>query len=177
MSQNFSPSYTTAMLLLRQLADRPDLLTGVSAQNLKILSQPYFWTVSQRSVYRQAMESVLFESLDFLAMPRHKIVVEYVAACIVCFVSPCNFLQACSWSEWHGQDADSMSLQTADTAEYEPYTARQLHAVVLNCYGGCPDVIGPSTFQARMDAAIAARLAPDVSQLQLEDVTGQPKKS
>ena len=42
MAQNFSPSYTTAMLLLRQLADRPDLVQGVSAQNLKILGQPFF---------------------------------------------------------------------------------------------------------------------------------------
>lgn len=170
MAQNFSPSYTTAMLLLRQLADRPDLVQGVSAQNLKILGQPFFWTTSQRSVYRQAMESILFESLDFIAMPRHRIIVEYVAACITAFVSPCNFFQACSWSEWHGQDADSMASEFSQNAEYEPYTARQLHAVVLNCYAGCPDVIGPSTFQAKMDRAIADRLAPDVSQIQPEDV-------
>ena len=63
-----------------------------------------------------------------------------------------------------------MASEFSQNAEYEPYTARQLHAVVLNCYAGSPDVIGPSTFQAKMDAAIAARLAPDVSQLEIEDV-------
>jgi len=63
-----------------------------------------------------------------------------------------------------------MASEFSQNAEYEPYTARQLHAVVLNCYAGCPDVIGPSTFQAKMDRAIADRLAPDVSQIQPEDV-------
>jgi len=68
MAQNFSPSYTTAMLLLRQLADRPDLVQGVSAQNLKILGHSLFFGPHHSAVFIVRPWNQYFSSLWILLL-------------------------------------------------------------------------------------------------------------
>ena len=165
MSQSFSPSFSTAFKLFQSLKLREDLLQSSSREAMRVLSQPDFWTSAQRGVFRQAFEGVLFESLDHLALARFTLPAEYVAAMIVAFVHPVNYLAACKWSEHHGVDADSMAISVNETAEYEPFTARQLFAIVCNIVGDAKDAVGPSTFAPKCDAAIADRLAPDISTL------------
>ena len=132
MSQSFSPSFSTAFKLFQSLKLREDLLQSSSREAMRVLSQPDFWTSLQRGVFRQAFEGVLFESLDHLALARFTLPAEYVAAMIVAFVDPVNHLVACKWSEHHGVDADSMAISVNETAEYEPFTARQMFAIVCN---------------------------------------------
>ena len=132
MSQSFSPSFSTAFKLFQALKLREDLLQSSSREAMRVLAQPDFWTSAQRGVFRQAFEGVLFESLDHLALARFTLPAEYVAAMIVAFVHPVNHLAACKWSEHHGVDADSMAISVNETAEYEPFTARQMFAIVCN---------------------------------------------
>ena len=165
MAQSFTPSFSTAFKLFKALKAREDLLQSSSREAMRVLSQPDFWTTLQRGVFRQAFEGVLFESLDHLALARFTLPAEYVAAMIVAFVHPVNHLAACKWSEHHGVDADSMAISVNETAEYEPFTARQLFAIVCNIVADAKDAVGPATFSPKCDAAIADRLAPDISTL------------
>ncbi len=167
MAQSFTPSFKTAFKLFQALSARHDLLQSSSRESMRVLGQSDFWTSAQRGVFRQAFEGVLFESLDHLALARFTLPAEYVAACIVAFVDPVNHLAACKWSEHHGVDADSMAISVNETVEYEPFTARQMFAIVCNIVSWAEDSdsVGPSTFTPKCDAAIAALLAPDISSL------------
>ena len=149
-----SPSFQTSFRLLRMIAQQIDE-SLVDPAGLQVLRKSSMWRASERSTVRNVFDSLLFQSLDELGLPRFTLPVEYVAAAIVAFVHPINYFTACMWSESHGSTTDEMTL----AGEYDTFTARQLFAVVCNVYAQS-DGVGPGTFDSRVDVAIRDAIEP-----------------
>ena len=103
-------------------------LDSVDYERLQLLMQNVSWTTSDRPAIRNILDAVLFGNLDTLGIPRFVLPAEYVAAAICKFVKPVNVMIACSWSERHGSDADTMSIGAED-ARLEPVSASKLFAL------------------------------------------------
>ena len=158
-----SPSYVTALNLMRMIREQVER-ANVDTLGLKVLSQPTMWLSADRATVRNTFDNLLFQSLDLLGLPRFILPVEYVAAAIVCFVHPVNFLTACLWSESHGSTTDELALD----GEYDRFSARQLYAIVCNVYAG-HDGVGPGTFEAVVDSRVSQVLNPVDEPALMED--------
>lgn len=165
-----TPSFQTARAMMRLIREQT-YRTDLNIQQLRLLSVNQPWASSDRMVVRQTFDALVFQSLDDLGLPRLALPVEYVAAAIVVFVHPVNYLVACTWSESHGSTTDEM----AQGGEYDQFSARQLFAIVCNVYADSNGV-GPATFQHKMDCKIRDAEAPLEEPSMEDDNDGYPSQ-
>ena len=165
-----SPSYVTSLNLMKMIREQVER-ANVDTLGMKVLGQPIMWLASDRATVRNTFDNLVFQSLDLLGLPRFILPVEYVAAAIVSFVHPVNYLTACLWSESHGSTTDELALD----GEYDRFSARQLYAVVCNVYAR-HDGVGPGTFEAVVDSRISQVLNPIEEPSLMEDDHVSPAK-
>ena len=165
---NITPSYQTALACMRMIR-HSHVIERCEPLALKLLAAPNLWLAADRQTVRNAFDTVLFDCLDKLGLPRFTLPVEFVAAGVVMFVHPANFFTMCLWSESHGTTADEMAQ---DRPDFDVFNARQLFAVVTNVYA-YSNSIGPGTFENAVDIKVRDALAP-IQEPTMDEYDGNP---
>lgn len=155
MRTEITPTFDLAFNLMKVITQQVRL-HNLDDYGLQLLRQNQPWLGSDRATVRNTFDNLLFQSLDLIGLPRLVVPVEYVAAAIVAFVHPVNYMIACFWSESHGATADELALD----GEYDKFSARMLFAVVCHTAALDRSGRGPGTFETVMDKKISDALNP-----------------
>ncbi len=101
---------------------------GLLTSDLKLVTSNLPWKAAERNTVVRTMDTLMYGTMDALALPRFEVPAEYVAAAIAMFVKPCNIQPACIWLESSGLSALQMANPSTNQTRIE---ANQLFALVL----------------------------------------------
>lgn len=121
---------------------------GMTAAEIELLTSDNVWMGTDRQTVMRCLESTIFGTADVLGLPRIEISAEFLAAHIYMYVSPVNYMAACSWS---GRTA---SVDKSSSREFDPVTASELHAYLVRL---C-DADGVEEFRHQFEKQVAAKI-------------------
>ncbi len=102
---------------------------GIQPEDLHLLCGDIPWKGVERTLVTRTLDSLMFGTMDLLALPRFKVPVEYVAAAITMFVKPTNLMVACQWMECGNPTASDLAGPNT-SSNVEPCMAITLFALV-----------------------------------------------
>ncbi len=120
---------------------------GISKDDFELVTGDQSWIGIDRPRVTAVLNAVTHGTLDVLGLPRIEVPAEYRAACIACFVAPCNIHVACRWMESGVAAADIVA-----GGQLEPVSARQLF--VLCCQLSGDVSVAAAAWQKRTTRAI-----------------------
>lgn len=97
---------------------------GVTPSEMALISGGQPWVAGDRIAVRRVMDTLIYGTMDTAGLPHFELSAEYVAAHIVGYVHPVNYMAACAWLQ-RVVDADQLVAEKKGT---DNISARRLHA-------------------------------------------------
>lgn len=105
-------------------------------EEISLMEQDVPWSIDDRRIVRTALEKVVQDSVAYMGLPPFELPAEYVAATITVFVSPVNYMAACSWTAGGHVFASDLQVNSEPAMHgWEHASAHQLFAMVLELAG------------------------------------------
>lgn len=130
---------------------------GLTKDDFDKVTSDLPWLGSDRNRVTQAMNSLMFGTIDVLGLPRFQIPAEWIAACITVFVNPVNTHVACRFFE-RVTSADALGRN----AEFDDVTAERLFSLVCQLHADPSSSAARALFEKNTNLKIQ-KAVPEVA--------------
>lgn len=131
---------------------------GILPDELELVKQDISWTGNNRVSVTRTIDSLMYGTMDCLGLPRFEVPAEYIAAAIVQFCHPINYMVACRWMEGGSrtQDLANAGGPNAETPgeRVERIGSAQLFSLVLQLHNDGQAQTARAQFERNVDRKI-----------------------
>lgn len=123
---------------------KPDQMlenVGVIPEELNRVVQDVPWSRENVVSVTRTLDSLVFATLDHLALPRFEVPAEYLAGIIAMFVHPVNYMAASNWMQGN-INSRTMDLAKGEASGEKPTSAQLFALVCALCNDGTCQEMG-----------------------------------
>lgn len=127
---------------------------GISDSDWKLTTRRAPWIATDRGRVSRTLDSLIHGTIDLVGLPRFLVPAEYIAAVLVCFVSPGNLMLAAAWRD--GAPTAERLAGEENTFGAEPVRAARLFSLCCELFSSDNGQISASraSFEKRVGLAI-----------------------